>query len=340
MGTVTNILTHKIKMPIISIIVPVFKAEKYLSNCLESILAQTFTDFELILIDDGSPDNCGEICDIYSKRDDRVKVLHKPNGGASSARNAGLEAAKGKYIGWVDADDYVAPDMFYTLFELINDYNADIADCQYYELNGNNYIKSGKDESVVFGNDDFIMREFFAARMKPGLTTKLYKRELWESVRFPLGRNHQDCYVNMRFALMPLTYVRTSEAKYYYRVIGNSITTTRTARELRETIYRYDYTMDLAKAFATSDLARAYLVKDAINRLLCRYFDISVNSNIRNQSVYNYYIRRKLGLSLIKYLLLAGLPIKTRISYALVISNQRNIQMLLHNHFGKKQNKQ
>ena len=96
----------------ISIIVPVYKVEKYLKKCVDSILAQTFSDFELILVDDGSPDNSGRICDDYAKKDARVRVVHKQNGGLSSARNAGIEVAKGKYLGFVDSDDYIAEDMY------------------------------------------------------------------------------------------------------------------------------------------------------------------------------------------------------------------------------------
>ncbi|MDT6814838.1 glycosyltransferase, partial [Enterococcus faecium] len=94
----------------ISIIVPVYKVEKYLRKCVDSILAQTFTDFEVILVDDGSPDNSGKICDEYAEKDNRVRVIHKENGGLSSARNAGIDVARGKYLGFVDSDDYIDED--------------------------------------------------------------------------------------------------------------------------------------------------------------------------------------------------------------------------------------
>ena len=93
------------RMPRLSIIVPVYKVEKYIHKCVDSILNQTFTDYELILVDDGSPDNCGKICDEYAKKDSRVKVIHKKNGGQSSARNKGLDHAKGNYISFIDSDD-------------------------------------------------------------------------------------------------------------------------------------------------------------------------------------------------------------------------------------------
>lgn len=108
----------------VSVIVPVYKAEKYLRRCVDSILAQTFTDFELILVDDGSPDNCGTICDEYYAKDSRVTVIHKANGGVSSARNVGLDAASGKYIMFCDSDDFVSPDWCNTLFCAIQQYPA------------------------------------------------------------------------------------------------------------------------------------------------------------------------------------------------------------------------
>ncbi|WP_430934254.1 glycosyltransferase family 2 protein [Saccharicrinis sp. 156] len=318
----------------LSIIVPVYKAERYLDECVQSILCQTFKDFELILVNDGSPDNSGVICQKYAQKDQRVKVIHKKNGGASSARNAGLDVVTGDYIGWVDADDRIAPDMFARLMGLIKEYDADIADSQFYWVNGNQLKKSGLDEPIVYGDGDFIFKEFFAARMKPGLVTKVYRSELWHNIRFPLGRIHQDCYVNMRFALMPLKYVRTSEAKYYYIIRDNSITTTRSAKELRQTVYRYDYTMKLAKDVATSKFAKKILTKDAINRLIIRYFDVSVNSNLKNQYVYNYFIRKKLGFSLFHYLITASLPIKTRVSLSLLMLNMKSLQIFLHKKFG------
>lgn len=102
-------------MPTISVIVPVYNVEPYLRQCVDSILGQTFRDFELILVDDGSPDGCPAICDEYAKMDSRVKVIHKENGGLSSARNAGLDVAKGKYIAFVDSDDWIHPEMSETM---------------------------------------------------------------------------------------------------------------------------------------------------------------------------------------------------------------------------------
>jgi glycosyltransferase involved in cell wall biosynthesis len=116
-------------MPVISIIVPVYKTEEYLKRCVDSILAQTFTDFECILIDDGSPDNCGSICDEYAKKDSRIIVIHQENAGVSAARNAGLDKAQGEWIGFVDSDDWCDADMFRVLHENAIKYYAEVSIC-------------------------------------------------------------------------------------------------------------------------------------------------------------------------------------------------------------------
>lgn len=323
------------ELPRISIIVPVFNAEKHLNECLDSIIAQTFTDYELILVNDGSPDTSGDICDSYALKDSRIRVIHKDNGGASNARNVGIEAARGKYIGWVDADDQIVPEMYEKLYQIAEDHQADIADCQYYMINGGRTKRSGKEEPVVSGKGDFILKQFFSAQMKPSLWTKLYKRELWHGIKFPEGRKHQDYYINMCFALQPLKYVRTPEPLYYYIVRKNSITTTYSSFEIRQAIYLYEFTMNLAKNVDCTDVVKKYLTRDAINRMIGRHFEVSVNSNLKNLYIYNYYIKKKLGLMLIKYILTADLPFKKRISYLLVLSNLRGLQVFLHKYLGK-----
>ncbi len=129
--------------PKISVIVPVYKTEQYLEKCVNSILAQTFKDFELILVDDGSPDKCGEICDIFAQKDNRIKVIHKENGGLTSARISGFDIAKGEYISFIDSDDYVHIDFLLKLITVAEESNAELCICAYYLVNSN-------DEKAVF----------------------------------------------------------------------------------------------------------------------------------------------------------------------------------------------
>ena len=115
--------------PLISVIIPVYKVELYLRECIDSVLAQTYQNLEVILVDDGSPDQCGSICEQYAEKDNRVCVIHKENGGLSDARNAGIDVAKGEYIGFVDSDDWVAPDMYECLYKASVEYNAEFVVC-------------------------------------------------------------------------------------------------------------------------------------------------------------------------------------------------------------------
>lgn len=119
---------------LVSVIVPVYKVERYLSRCVDSILQQSYSNLEVILVDDGSPDSCGMICDEYQKNDRRIRVIHKSNGGLSDARNYGIEAAQGKYLAFVDSDDWLDFDMIDILYRVLTSQGADIAECSYRNL--------------------------------------------------------------------------------------------------------------------------------------------------------------------------------------------------------------
>lgn len=138
-------------MPEISIIVPIYKTESYLERCINSILNQSFTDFELILVDDGSPDSCPQICDAWAKKDKRICVIHKENGGLSSARNAGIYITRGNYIGFVDSDDWIAPDMYEMLYNSATKHNADYAaiEMSITKSSHENYIQPEYKERVL-----------------------------------------------------------------------------------------------------------------------------------------------------------------------------------------------
>lgn len=178
----------------ISIIVPIYQVEQYLNRCVKSILAQTFTDFELILVDDGSPDNCPALCDMWEKADKRIKVIHKENGGLSSARNAGMEAAHGKYIGFVDADDWITIDFYEYLYSLIQKFHADIAMC--WHTKTPRKLELGTEMYNVKELDARAMMEFFyrihGEPSRYSVWCCLYKAETIEKVRFVEGIINED----------------------------------------------------------------------------------------------------------------------------------------------------
>ena len=216
-------------MPEISVIVPVYKVEQWLGPCVDSILNQTFRDFELILVDDGSPDNCGALCEKYAKDDPRVRVLHKANGGLSSARNAGIEAAKAPYLAFVDSDDFVRPQYLATLRAAIRQYGADMAIC-------------GAEDVTEWGES--LPRPAYTQELEEGVHTgdellpgcygeasayytvawnKLYKAELWKTLRYPDGLIHEDDAVAHELFHTAKRVACVPEPLYCYRLREGSI---------------------------------------------------------------------------------------------------------------------
>lgn len=177
----------------ISIIVPIYNVEKYLPKCIDSILNQTFKNFELILVNDGSPDRCGAICDRYAGLDSRIVVIHKENGGVSSARNAGLDLARGNYIGFVDPDDYIDADMYSTLFNLCENRGADIAVCKFArEINGEIHYNEEEKQIIELDNEHGMDELFKGVLYRFSLCNKLFKVHCFEGIQFPEGRIHED----------------------------------------------------------------------------------------------------------------------------------------------------
>lgn len=209
----------------ISIIVPVYNVEKYLHKCVDSILAQTFADFELILVDDGSPDGSGCICDEYVEKDNRVKVIHKKNGGLSDARNAGLDIAQGNYIGFVDSDDYVANDMYEVLYTNIIREQADLSICGIYDVyEGKNLIE--KDNKYLVLNQDELLKLIFEGNLiSVHAVNKLYAREIFQELRYPKERYHEDSYVIIDIISSCTKIVVDTRQKYYYFHREGSINT-------------------------------------------------------------------------------------------------------------------
>lgn len=178
--------------PKISIIVPVYKVEQYIHKCVDSILAQTFTDFELILVDDGSPDNCGEICDEYAVNDNRIKVIHKENGGLASARNAGLDIVKGDYIGFVDSDDWIEKDMYELLYNMCIKNNCDIASCTSKIYYSDKIVITGTHPLIIHDRNEAMKTMLEGELYDEVVWTKLFKRSLLKDIKFPVGMTYED----------------------------------------------------------------------------------------------------------------------------------------------------
>ncbi len=211
----------------ISVIVPVYRVEKYLPACIDSILNQTFTDFELILVDDGSPDRCPEICDETAKRDARVRVIHQANQGLSAARNAGIEAARGAWLSFVDSDDFLAPDFLETLHDAaVRAGGADCALCGV-QLTDEAGEKIGQPLSVADGvrTGRSILETLCRA---PEITylvawNKLYRRDVFQTLRYPVGMQNEDTYLAAELFDTVQTVICVSKPMYFYRQRADSI---------------------------------------------------------------------------------------------------------------------
>lgn len=203
-------------MPEISIIVPVYNVAQYLHKCVDSILAQTFQNFELILVDDGSPDESGRICDDYAQQDNRVYVIHKSNGGLSSARNAGIEVAKAPYLAFVDSDDYVSAEMYQGLFEDITESNADMAICGIYDVYGKQAPKILPPVKEIVSAHDATKMILEAKLISVHAVNKLYRRELFDEVRYPEGSITEDAAVIFSLVAQCERIAVNTKQQYYY----------------------------------------------------------------------------------------------------------------------------
>ena len=212
-------------MPKISIIVPVYKVEAYIYRCIESILCQSDPDFELILVDDGSPDRCGEICDAYARKDSRIHVIHQENGGLSAARNAGIDWAfahsDSQWLTFIDSDDWIHKDYLKILFEAANSCDADIAACTFYRTDGDVPLMEQEWNAVCLSSE-----QAYAEHYGKCMTAccKICRKHLYDTVRFPVGKLHEDAYVThlIAFAAQKIAVLETP--LYYYYTNPGSIT--------------------------------------------------------------------------------------------------------------------
>lgn len=210
---------------LVSVIVPVYKVENYIRRCIESIIDQTYGNLEVILVDDGSPDGCGAICDEYAGRDVRIKVLHQENRGLSGARNAALDIARGDFILCVDSDDHIHERMVEKLLAAAGEYEADIVICSHFAETSKQLSIRDRiiDDVLVMDRMDAIGRLVDDEEIKSYAWGKLYKRELFDGVRYPVGRNYEDMATTYYLFDKASKIVRLPEYLYYYTVRDDSI---------------------------------------------------------------------------------------------------------------------
>ena len=233
------------KDDLISIIIPVYKVEKYLARCIESVINQTYRNIEIILMDDGSPDNCGAICDQFAKDDARVKTYHKANGGLSDARNYGVDRANGSYITFIDSDDYIAPDYIEYLYQLLQKHNAGISCCCMTMTNTDNaeygensnlpeeQLLTGKEASMALLNQLYMV-----------LVTawgKLYRSDIVKKYPFPVGKKHEDEATTCKFYYEAQKVMVGNRCLYAYYQNPESITHTKGTKLNEDLIWAMEH---------------------------------------------------------------------------------------------------
>ena len=242
MGKNTN------KVPSISIIVPVYNVEKYLKKCIDSILNQSFQNFELILVDDGSTDSSGEICNEYALKDRRVLVIHKENGGLSSARNEGIKASSAEYVGFVDSDDYISFSMYEFLYNNLIENNADISICGLYNCYENNvYPQYSKKEFYLLNNEQALKMALEGKIFSVHAVNKLYRKSLFEDVLFPINKLSEDAFTIPKLLLKSRRVVVNTVPLYFYVHRSGTITTSSYKKKDLDVIEAYFQNLKLVE---------------------------------------------------------------------------------------------
>lgn len=214
---------------LITVVVPVYQVEQYLMRCIDSIRNQTYKNLEIILVDDGSKDKSPSICDEYVEKDTRIQVIHKENGGLSSARNAGIEQATGEYIIFIDSDDMIHPKMIEELYNLLQDTNSDIAICGYRRFSEQEELEKIVQPDLArhtYSREEALCQIYGLESIKYVVAwNKLYSIKLFDGVRYKLGKLNEDEFTTYKLFAKSSRIVSTNQIYYYYFYNGNSITT-------------------------------------------------------------------------------------------------------------------
>lgn len=263
--------------PLISVIIPVYKVEDYLTACVESVLAQTYQNYEIILVDDGSPDNCPQMCDEFARQDSRIRVIHKENGGLSSARNAGIDVAKGEYLAFLDSDDLWTPLFLERLFRAICETDADLAVCLFRRFQDAPPIElpglaptilltqreafecffGVRNENMVVAPNKLYCRNLFSSVNESIVVAwnKLYPADSFRGIRYPVGKLHEDEAVIHEILGLTQKVAWVEEAHYLYREAPDSITTAKFNIRRLDEMYAKERRIEWFERHGMPDLA-------------------------------------------------------------------------------------
>ena len=313
---------------LISIIVPVYKVEKYLEKCVKSILNQTYTNLEIILVNDGSPDECGRLCDKLAKVDDRIKVFHKENGGLSDARNYGVERASGEYIGFVDSDDYIHENMYEKLYEAIKKSGTKISECGVTRVYKNKLRPhyEGEDYFSILDKQEYLEEYLENRRLYGSAWCKLIHKDLAKKIKFPIGKIYEDAFYTLELLENVDKFTIISGNYYYYFIRENSITT----RPFSSKDMDYIEIMDRIRDYTLSNFPK--FKEQLLVRLTYAYLSIFnqliVLDNYKTKKEYKI-LKNKLKDSYFKVLVNKKTPKNLKVALVLLSINERLYKFIL-----------
>lgn len=300
----------KMLYPLVSVIVPVYKVERYLERCLKSILNQTYENIEIILVDDGSPDDSGKMCDEYKQKDNRIVVIHKKNGGLSSARNAGMQVATGKFICFVDSDDWISLDMVTYMADLMITNQADIVSVSYMLVEDEDQKVTDSNKIKVMNREE-ALEYFLDIGMRSRISDypvciKMFRRELFDNVEFPVGTLYEDYTTNVQLIKKCTTYVKSSKICYFYYQGGQSIVRSYYKRQDNQLLSQCAEVCNLVgnekqeiRKLAEEKLGRSYL--SLLTKIAIYGFSDEIKKNEQKEIIYEFtHNLRKKFIMLIK----------------------------------------
>lgn len=251
---------------VISVIVPIYKVEDYLDRCVKSIVEQTYSNLEIILVDDGSPDQCPKLCDEWEEKDQRIKVIHKKNGGLSDARNAGMKIMTGDYVSYIDSDDWIEKDMYEIMLDAMKKNNADICECAFERTSEKTQnTRKQQDEKKMILNKENALRAVVEEKIQPVVWNKLYKREIVETLYFEVGKYNEDEFFTYKVIEKAEKIVKIPYVGYYYFFREDSIINeSYTIRRLDGLEARYERMKYLKKYPEAYGIAKRQLVFNCI----------------------------------------------------------------------------
>lgn len=304
--------------PLISVVVPVYQVEAYLSRCVESLRAQTYEHLEIILVDDGSPDACPGICDAYAGKDPRIRVIHQENAGLSGARNAGIGAARGEYLAFVDSDDYVSADFIRVLYELIRKTGCAVSQCRFAYVRGE-APGAEEDEAYQIYRGEQLMEQLYGPEEEATnfvvAWNKLYRRDLFDRIRYPKGRIHEDEATTYRLFHEGGNLVYTRRELYGYFTENSGSITSSFSRKRLQWLTAHE---ERIRFFEEHGYER--LLPAAYRKLCdaCITFFLRCGAEVEEQAE----LKRELKASLKRYrrqgkAWIRKLPLRTRFGYTL-----------------------